>query len=297
MGRQQISQRVNRALASARYGRLRARLPRYAFLALVVVLCATGIRAIVAPAQAPSPPTAGPQRVDYAVDDFATSFVRAYLTFNASRPQAHDAALAPFVSSALELGAGFTPPQVGSQQVSWAEVAQVQRPLAGGVVVTVAAKVNTRSTPLYVSVPVRRTGEGAIYLSAYPSFVGPPLTATPSLVEPEHESVNDEEIARLVKRALTNYLKGDAENLAADLAEAATVTLPPNHLALSSVDELDWVDGPGSGAVLATVRASDESGGQYTLRYEVGLRRLAGADPRIAPGWRVTYVQAISQES
>jgi hypothetical protein len=292
-----ITNRLDAAMGSARYGRLRARLPRYAFLALVAVLCAVGLRAIVAPPQTSGPGSTSRASVDYAVESFATEFVRAYLTYDARDPQAHDAAVSPFVPSGLELGAGFTPPASGSQRVIWAEIAQVQKPLAGGSVLTVAAKLNTSSQPLYVSVPVRRAPNGAIFLGSYPSFVGPPLTSRPSVLEVSRESVSDEDVSSLVKRALTNYLGGDVENLSADLAEAATVTLPPNHLSLTSVDELVWTDGPGSGAVLATVSATDPRGGQYTLRYELGIRRIADADPRISPGWRVTYVQAISQES
>ena len=96
---------------------------------------------------------------------------------------------------------------------------------------------------------------------------------------------------------MANYLAGDAENLSADLAGAATVTLPTVPLRLRALEQLDWVSGNGGGAVLATVDATDARGGYYTLRYEVGVRRVASADPRLGPGWRVTYVQAISQQS
>jgi hypothetical protein len=295
--RSRIRERFDGAMGSARFGRLRARLPRYAFLTLVGVFCLAGVRAVVAPPRASVAIPDGRAAVDHAVESFATEFVRAYLTYDARSPEAHEAALSPFVPSGLELGAGFTPPASGAQRVRWAEVAQVQRPLSGGVVLTVAAKVNTSSQPLYVSVPVRRGAGGAIYLSSYPSFVGPPLTSRPSVLESPREGVRDEDVSSLVKRALTNYLAGDAENLSADLAEAATVTLPPNRLSLTSVDDLLWTDGPESGAVLATVNAADPRGGQYTLRYELGIQRITEADPRISPGWRVTYVQAISQES
>jgi hypothetical protein len=289
--------RLERVRSSARYGRLRARLPRYAFLAFVCVMCAAGVRSILAPpSRAPLPPDSGPA-VDYAEQSFAAAFARAYLSFDAARPQAREAALAPFVSSALEGGAGFTPPGAGSQQVRWTDVAQVQQPLAGGTIVTVAAKLSTQSEPVYLSVPVVRGRGGAIFLEGYPSFVGPPLTSTQSFTEPAREVVDDGEISTLVKRALANYLAGDAENLAADLAVAATVTLPSNHLRLTGVEQLEWVKGVGSGAVLATVSALDLHGGRYTLRYEVGIRRVEASDPRIAPGWRVTYVQAISQET
>ena len=34
---------------------------------------------------------------------------------------------------------------------------------------------------------------------------------------------------------------------------------------------MDWVAGPGSGAVLATATAEDARGDAYTLTYELGL--------------------------
>jgi hypothetical protein len=283
--------------SSARYGRLRSRLPRYAFLLFVAVMCVAGVRATLAPS-APSqpPPPAGPP-VDYAEQSFAVGFARAYLSYDRTDPEAREEALAPFLGSGLEIGAGFTPPPSGSQRVEWANVCQVQRPLAGGEMVTVAAKLSTAAQPVYLSVPVQRAGGGAIFLASYPSFVGPPLTSRAATAQQGGEPVREAEVSALVKRALSNYLAGDAENLAADLAQAATVTLPTNQLSLQAVDELDWVGGAGGGAVLATISASDPGAGTYTLRYEVGVRRSTATDPQLGPGWRVTYVQAISQQS
>jgi hypothetical protein len=283
--------------SSARYGRVRARAPRYAFLAFVVLMCVAGVRSIVSPSVPSAGVTQQGLRLDYAEQSFALAFTQAYLTYDSARPEAREEALASFASSGFEIGAGFSPPQSGSQRVQWADVAQVQRPLAGGVIVNVAAKLSTAAQPVYLSVPVDRERGGAIYLAAYPSFVGPPLSTTRSTADQGGEPVDEEEVSALVKRALTNYLAGDAENLSADLADAATVTLPTNQLGLKGVDQLDWVDGAGGGAVLATITATDARGGAYTLRYEVGVRRVSAADPQLGPGWRVTYVQSISQQS
>lgn len=283
--------------SSARYGRVRARAPRYAFLAFVVLMCGAGVRSIVSPSVPSAVTTQQGPRLDYAEQSFALAFTQAYLTYDSARPEAREEALASFASSGFEIGAGFSPPQSGLQRVQWANVAQVQRPLAGGVIVNVAAKLSTAAQPVYLSVPVDRERAGAIYLAAYPSFVGPPLSTTRSTADQGGEPVNEEEVSALVKRALTNYLAGDAENLSADLADAATVTLPTNQLGLKGVDQLDWVDGAGGGAVLATITATDARGGAYTLRYEVGVRRVSAADPQLGPGWRVTYVQSISQQS
>jgi conjugative transposon protein TcpC len=283
--------------SSARYGRLRARLPRFAFLAFIAVMSLAGIRSILVPTHPASVVRGNGGEIDYAEQSFAIAFARAYLTFDSSRPEAHEAALAPFVSSALESNGGFNPPRVGSQRVDWADVAQVQHPLAGGEIVTVAATLNTARAPVYLSVPVRRVSDKAIALAGYPSFVGPPLSSSPDPDEGDREAVSDGEVTRLVKRALANYLAGNAEDLAADLAQAATVTLPSNPLRLRGVEELVWVKGSGGGATLATVSAADGRGGTYTLRYEVGLHRVEASDPQIGPGWRITYIQTISQES
>ncbi|HWC48428.1 MAG TPA: conjugal transfer protein [Solirubrobacterales bacterium] len=282
--------------SSARYGRLRARLPRYGLLAAVFVLCAAGLHSIfLAPPSSPAPAPGPP--VDFAEQNFAVSFARAYLTYSARHPEVREAELEPYASSGFEAGAGFKPPQGGSQRVLWAEVAQVQRPLVGGVIVTVAAKLSTAAEPVYLSIPVDRGGGGAIYLAAYPSFVGPPLSTARPTEQGFGEPVQEVEVEALVKRALANYMAGDAEDLSADLAGVATVTLPTNRLVLRAVDQLDWVSGNGGGAVLATVAATDPRGGEYTLRYEIGLRRVGSAEPALGPGWRVTYFQAISQQS
>lgn|GEM_PF-504388 len=283
--------------SSARYGRLRARAPRFAFLAAAGILCLAGLHSIVSPPAAGAPVEASAPPLDFAEQSFALAFARAYLAYDAARPEEREEALEPFGGSGLEVGTGFTPPQAGTQRVQWADVAQVQRPLAGGVIITVAAKLSTAASPVYLSVPVKRGQGGAIYLAAYPSFVGSPLTTARPASQEGGEPVQEGEVSALVKRALANYLAGDAENLSADLADAATVTLPTNRLRLQGVDQLEWVSGNGGGAVLATVDATDPRGGDYTLRYEVGVGRVGAADPRLGPGWRVTYVQAISQQS
>lgn len=283
--------------SSARLGRVRARAPRWAFLALVCVLSAAGLHSIFAPPSAAPVSVASGPPTDYAEQNFALGFARAYLSYDAGRPEEREAALEPFVGPGLEAGAGFIPPRSGAQQVHWADVAQVQRPLAGGVAITVAAQLSDAREPVYLSVPVARGEGGAIFLAGYPSFVGAPLAAAGHISGRAGQPVSDEAVTALIRRALGNYLAGDAEDLSADLAGAATVTLPGAGLKLGGVEELEWVDGEGGGAVLATVSATDARGGSYTLRYEVGLQRAAAAEPGLGPGWRVTYVQAISQES
>lgn len=281
---------------SARIGRLKVRLPRYLFSALAVILSVAGLRATLAPTNSSSTVSSGGPRIDYAEQNFALEFARAYLSYDAGNPAAREEAIAVLTGSSVEAGAGFTPPTSGSQDVTWTQVAQVQHPLVGGVIVTVAVGLDTQATPAYLSVPVKRSKGGAIALAGYPALVGPPLTGRATIEESQGESVEEAEVNRLVTRALTNYLAGDAEDFSADLAQAAVVTLPSTPLELTSVQELNWVKGHGGGAVLATVSAADSRGARYTLRYEIGVRRVESSDPAIAPGWRVTYVQTLSQE-
>lgn len=282
---------------SARYGRARARIPRILFVTFVVVMSLAGLRSVVAPSHPTAEEATPDETVDYAVQNFATEFARAYLTFDGARPERREDRLAPFLPASLNADAGFSPPASGTQKVAWTSVAQVQRPTTKGTIITVAVGTTARLDPIYLSVPVERGRGGAISLNGYPALVGPPLIATPALEETETAEVDDPEVETLISRALTNYLAGDAENLAADLAEAATITLPPVALRMSGIQRLEWIGAVASGAALATVDAVDEKGSTYILRYEVGLRRVEGTDPRIAPGWRVTYVQTISQET
>ena len=49
------------------------------------------------------------------------------------------------------------------------------------------------------------------------------------------------------------------------------MTLPTVALRARSLEQLAWAAGPGSGAVLATVTATDSRGATYTLAYELGI--------------------------
>jgi hypothetical protein len=90
-------------------------------------------------------------------------------------------------------------------------------------------------------------------------------------------AVEDPELAAMSERVVSNYLAGQMQNLRADLAPGADVTLPAQTLTLGSVDELVWADSAESGeAVLATLTASDPLVGSYSLTYEIGVTRRGG---------------------
>jgi hypothetical protein len=264
-----IAERVTQVQVGVRSARLRARLPRYLAAALALILMLAGLRAIVAPTRASAPPAPAPTR-DPAAEDFALQFARAYLTYDAARPQAHQHALAPYLPHDLDPDAGLVPAR-GSQQVLWAGVASNQLALAGGRVITVAAQTDTHPQPLYLAVTVRHDPGRPLALVGYPSLVGAPSVATDQ-PGPARATVDDPGVTQVATRVVRNYLAGNAQDLAADLTADAAVTLPTLTLTVQSTDQLVWTGtGPSSGAVLTTVTAADAAGTSYRLTYELGI--------------------------
>jgi hypothetical protein len=261
--------RIGAGWESARHARWAAAAPRYLASAVLVVFCALGLRAAFFPpapalSAAPSKPGA-----DAPSEDFALQFARAYLTYDAASPGVRARALASFVPDGLDAGAGFFPAS-GRQRVLWAQVASDQRALAGGRVITVAAAVSTQRPPVYLAVTVRHDRGGPLTLVGYPSFVGAPVVNTTAGPAPR-SAVEDAAVVEVVERVVRNYLAAAGPNLKADLTDDAVVTLPTVSLRVRSVDQVVWVDGPASGAVLVTVTATDSRQANYTLTYELGL--------------------------
>lgn len=263
--------RLELARRSARLERLRARAPRYLFVAAVLVLCVAGLRSIVAPAESAIGGGA-PVVVDNAAQEFAQRVARAYLTYDAARPDLRERLLRPLVPSDFDTGAGLSAAR-GSQRVLWTEVATNQEAIAGGRVIVVAAGVSTQDEPVYLSVAVERVG-GAVGLTAYPSMVGPPISSRAPF--PERPEVEDHEVLAVAKRAIANYLDGETANLDADLARGAIVSPPSRPLNARSIDDVAWAAGEGSSAVLVTLTATDEQRALWTLTYEIGVARERG---------------------
>ncbi|MGB7589060.1 MAG: conjugal transfer protein [Solirubrobacterales bacterium] len=247
--------------------RLRVAGPRYLALAVMVVLLALGVRSLVAP---PQPPAAVlPHSADAPSEDFALQFARTYLTYSSRQPQARTQALAHFLPTGIDRDAGVFIGS-GKQRVRWAEVASDQPAVTEGRVITVAAGVSTQTAPVYLAVTVSHAHGGPVSLVGYPSFVGAPVVSTETTA-PSYEEVTEPGVVEVVERVLRNYLAGSIVNLKADLTNDAVVTLPTFPLRLERVDGLGWVGSHMSGAIMATVTASDSRGTSYTLTYEVGL--------------------------
>jgi hypothetical protein len=261
--------------------RLARELPRYLLQALAIVGLLASARFAIAP---PRPilarsSTSGSAVSDRAAEGFATLFARAYLDWDSRDPEAHRLALAPFVGSWMEGEAGLQPPEDGEQQVQWTQIVQV-RHIASGEFYTVAAQTDTAGL-LYLSVGVAHEADGALALAGYPAFVGAP-TSTAAAAPAHLREVEEPALATVVTRALRNYLARAESELDADLAAGARVSLPEQTLTLQSLDSLDW---SASGrSVVATLRARDERGGQYTLAYELGVRLSAGR-------WEISAIQ------
>jgi len=254
---------------SIRRARWTALAPRYLATITLFLFFAIGVRSALFPSSPPPTQIARDATVDPSAEDFALQFARAYLTYDASHPGLYERQLAPFLPENFDSGAGFVP-ETGAQRVLWAEVASNQRALAGGRVITIAAQTSTRQQPVYLAVTVMHEQGRPLSLVGYPSFVGAPAVDVDS-TPVDRDPVDDSVVSQVVERVVRNYLAGQAPDLKADLTGDAVVTLPTVQLRVESVDQLVWTGGPDSGAVLATVTASDSQGSTYVLTYELGI--------------------------
>lgn len=257
-----------RSLRSIRLG---ARAPQIVLMLVAAVVCVAGLRAIFAGPSSSTIVERAPARPSYDVGAaaFAQSFARAYLSWQDEEMEARAAALEEFFPEQLRAGSdgGLQPAPGSSQSVSSTEVVDQSR-LAATIDVVVLAE--TSAGPRYLSVPVGRDERGALYVAAYPAFVGPPAAAT-EVNEPSPEAVDDAGLETVARRSLGNYLAGEAANLRADLTSDAIVSLPAEPLQLRRFDSLDWLL-PGR-AVAAQVEARDESGDDFTLSYQLRVVR------------------------
>lgn len=212
--------------------------PRIVLYALSAVLCAAGLASIVRGHKTIHQTfiTAG-TGFDLAAAEYATEFARAYLTYQFTNPNQREQALGRFQNSTLGDEAGVTPE--GNQTVGWAEPAQEQRQPGGVEVVTVAVQTSTHATPEYLAVPVVRVAGGALAISSFPSFVGPP-TAADTYQAPSQQPVSDTGLTEMVTRVVTNYLDDDAQDLQADLAPSAQVSLPTVAMSVQHVNSVTW---------------------------------------------------------
>lgn len=275
--------------------RLRRELPRHLLHILAVFGLVASARFAIAP---PRPlimraSSGSSAQAGHAAEGFAALFARRYLTWDSADPEAHRVTLAPYLGPEMEPEAGFQPPQTGSQRVDWTQVVQAQPDGTGGADAgggtsgaahagegggtgggryTVAVQTDA-SGLVYLSVSVTRTPGGALALSGYPAFVGPPPTAT-APAPAQLSEVRDSALSTVVQRALRNYLAGAESELAADVLPGASIPLPAAPLALESLDTLDWE--PDGSSLLALVHARDRAGARYALAYRLAVVAAGG---------------------
>src|SRR5437870_5354461 len=107
---------ISRPLWRARWS---ARVPRLALAAVPALLSVAGLHAVLAgPPEVARSGKAEPAR-DLTAEGFAEAFVRAYLTWDAARPERHERQVRQFTADALEPGAGLSPPEHKEQRVVW----------------------------------------------------------------------------------------------------------------------------------------------------------------------------------
>jgi hypothetical protein len=262
--------------------RLAQGLPRYLLYAVCTAGLAASARFAIAPPQPVlrAAPVSASSQPDPSAQGYAALFARRYLTWDATEPQASTRALGSFVGPGMEVGAGLRLPSSGEQHVEWIEVVQEREPEPREHVYTLAAQTDSAGL-VYLTVSVVRTAEGDLALAGYPAFVGAPATS-PAPAAPPSREVQDQALVTVVERALRNYLAASPQELAADLASGARVSLPALPMALESMQHLTW--SPHGRSVLAVVEAEDARGAQYTLEYEL--------DVTVAQGrWEIAAVQ------
>lgn len=254
---------------SLRSTRLAASLPRMLAVALVLVLCLTGLHTILA---SPEPSTvvrrAAAAGGDQAAESFAQAFARAYLTWRASDTtgEARERALAPFINTTLDTDGGLTPRRGSSQHVSWTAVVG-EHTVTDRRLVTVAVGIGNGVT--YLNVPVERDKRGFLSIAGYPAIVGAPPT-NPNGQAPSEDEVQDAGLTQVVGRAVTNYLAGNRANLLSDLTPDAVISLPGQRLRVTGTPTVTWV--VPRRRVAVQVESVDRHKNTWTLRYELDVR-------------------------
>jgi Conjugative transposon protein TcpC len=250
--------------------RWRARAPRLAFTAITALFALIGFRAVLAgPPHATRLRHTASEASNFAdVEGFAQAFARAWLSYDPANPDAHAQALTHFLGSDIDADAGLAPRGIRPTRVIWTAVTSDVATRADTRLVTVAAALDEPSPLRYVAVPVTRD-HGGLVVDGYPSLVGPPRLARDHRA-PEQNDVTDGALSVVVRRALTNYLRGSTQDLAADLDRSVQLSPPTERLALESVDSLTWA---APGVVDAQVVARGEERTTYTLRYELAVVR------------------------
>lgn len=248
--------------------RWRARWPRVALLAACGVVALVGLKALVrGPVVAGRAVATARSVVDVEAAGLAERFARVYLGM-APGPR-RDAALARM--GFADDGLAADEPGRRTEPVAWTSLVSEQRSGEGRVVVTVAAGAGGRTW--YLAVTVARDAAGRLFVPVRPALVGPPAVAAHA-VGPAELEVQDAALRQVATRVVRHYLAGARDDLSADLAPGAAVSLPTVALRVADVLAVTWGQQPSRVAVALVARGP--GGVRLTLRYELDVARVAG---------------------
>jgi hypothetical protein len=258
--------------------------------ATLVVLLVAGIRSIIGPRVLPSGPTTG-QRVSFPADAakaYATRFAQAYLTYDQSSPGAHAGALAAFLAPGEAVPAWDG---AGKETVANLVPANLEMRGTDVAVVTVAAEVDAGW--VYLAVPVR-VSEAAMVVTAPPTFVAPPATA--SLPAETGVSNPDTGLAMslmpMLKAFFTAYAAGDATQLRYFEAPGSHLQGLGGTVSLGGVVNVVAAPGGITRRLSVTVAWRTGSGASLMQAYDLDVQQvngqwyLASVAPAVAAGAR-----------
>ena len=249
------------------------------WLAVGLVLI-SGIRALVAPEEAPlaqgdAPVDAAPPWPDDAARAFAVSATRALLTFGteANYGRFHELGLAPYLAPHLDASTVVDLPERGPpQRVVEATVARAELLDDDHALVTVAATVEQqRSAVRYVTLPIARDDRGGLAVYDLPSFSPSPARAV--VDTPRVETLEPEvhrELERMLVQFFPLFLAGRDKALRPYLPADSRLRALDHAYALVELVSLAERGPAGSAerSLIAEVTARDtESGAVYALRY------------------------------
>lgn len=238
------------------------------------VLSAVGLRAVLVPERLPAAPTANAATTGSNIDDearaLAEEFARAYLTWDASKPEQRVARLRRLAPELADDVDGSSLALVGRQSVVWSAIAGDER---SGSRRRVTVLVDTGHDVLSLGVPLSRGADGRLQIADFPAVVAAP-SVTDERDAPVLAPVSDDSLVATATRALRSYLRRRGDALSADLLPGAVVALPDEALGSVAVDEIEWV--APDRELRVELRAKWRNAGELRLTYAMGVARQAG---------------------
>lgn len=209
---------------------------------------------------------------DPGAQDLARQYAQAFLSFDASDPQRRADHLQALTMSG-DVAAEVFRPGTGSRTITDTSIVQATRHTGGGIRYVVAA--SSHGGPrIYLAVTVGRDTDGRLAVVGAPAIVGGPILAKAAQGGVGRQ-VGDPAVLAVTERALGNYLAGSTDNLAADVATDAVISVPDIPVRLVRVLAQQTEPGARS-AVVVTALVQGPDGEQLQLAYELLLAQEGG---------------------